>query len=73
MQKACNSPYNERKLGPRFKLSRSQAHQVMIDYGPADSSVERLARDFGVTKQTIYNVMARLRREAIFGRDERWK
>ena len=59
------SPSINRKRGPRFKVSRAQAQLVKSDYERNEKTVEEIARGLGVTKQTIYNVLSRLRREAV--------
>lgn len=62
-----------RKRGPRFKLSRLQAREAQLAYENSSSTVDEIARGMGVTKQTIYNVMRRLRDEAGGVRTEGWK
>lgn len=60
---ATNSQTVGRKRGPRFKLSQEQAHQVKLAHEQNVITVDEIARRFGVTRQTIYNVLKRLRAE----------
>jgi DNA invertase Pin-like site-specific DNA recombinase len=58
------STYNTavgRKRGPKFKLSPQQAEDVRTAHEAGETPVDEIARQFGVTKQTIYNVLRRLR------------
>jgi|GEM_PF-4911107 len=73
MEKVRNSPATKRRRGARYKLTRSQAQDVRQAYETSDWTVEEIAHRFGVTKQTIYNVMARLRKEAAQGPIAGWK
>ena len=55
------SPCMARKRGPKFKLSGDQAEAVRRKYESGVATVDDIAREAGVTKQTIYNVLRRLR------------
>jgi DNA invertase Pin-like site-specific DNA recombinase len=52
-----------RKRGPRFKLTPEQAAQVKAAYEDGVLTVDDIARQFSVTRQTIYNVLKRLRED----------
>jgi DNA-binding CsgD family transcriptional regulator len=50
-----------RKKGPKFKLTPQQAEEMRIAHAHSDITVEDIALRFGVTKQTVYNTLKRLR------------
>lgn len=56
------TPHPKRRPGPRPKLgpARQQALLAMFDEG--EPALE-IARQFGVSKATVYNVVRRLQRE----------
>ena len=58
---ATISQFSGRKRGPRFKLTQAQAEQVKLAHESSEATVDAIALRFGVTKQTIYNVLRRLR------------
>jgi hypothetical protein len=60
---ARNSQETFRKRGPRFKLDCTAALQMKDRYDSGEATVDEIARQYGVTKQTIYNTMARIRNE----------
>lgn len=53
-----------RKRGPRFKINPEQAVRVKNAYDLGVATVEEIAHQFGVTRQTIYNVLRRLQEES---------
>lgn len=58
---ASTGQYPTRKRGPRFKLNPAQQHAAVADYTRNEASVDEIARSYGVTKMTIYNIIKRLR------------
>jgi DNA invertase Pin-like site-specific DNA recombinase len=60
---ATNGQVSGRKRGPRFKINPEQALQVKKAHEQNIVTVDEIARRFGVTRQTIYNVLKRLRTE----------
>lgn len=60
-QMAKSSQPAGRKRGPRFKLTPEQALRLKQVYDDGVATVDDIARDFSVTRQTVYNVLKRLR------------
>lgn len=55
--------FRTRKRGPKLKLTRAQMEAVRIAHAESEASMDDIAARFHVTKQTIYNVLKRLREE----------
>ena len=72
-QMSTTSQSQSRKRGPHFKVSRAQAEQIKIAYENSPDSLDEIARKSGVTKQTIYNVIKRLRDEKSGRKTEGWQ
>jgi transposase len=49
-----------RRPGPKYKLNRAEMEAVRIAHQESEATVAEIALRFGVTKQTIYNVLKRL-------------
>lgn len=52
-----------RRPGPKPKLSRAEMEAVRIAHQESQAPVADIALRFGVTKQTIYNILKRLRED----------
>jgi transposase-like protein len=51
----------KRKPGPTFKLSPADADAVREAHEQSEETMEDIALRYGVTRQTIYNALRRLR------------
>lgn len=60
-----------RKRGPRFKLSAVQCDEVHRAYLANEQTVDEIASLYKVTKQTIYNVIKRIRQAKLNGKAAR--
>lgn len=61
---STNSHSLPRKRGPRFKVNPAQAAQIDKEHRSNESTVDEIAARYGVCRQTIYNVLRRLRRSS---------
>ena len=73
MEKVEERPPSGRKRGAQFKLSRARALEMRSAYFTSSSTVKEVAGEFGITVQTLYNILARLRWESAHGPIAGWE
>lgn len=49
-----------RKRGRRFRLNQDEQKQLKSDYDRGESTVDEIAIKFGISRQTLYNILKRL-------------
>jgi len=72
MEKVEESLHPRRKRGAQFKISRARALELKRAYYTSNSTVKEIALEFGITVQTLYNILSRLRWEAAHGPIAGW-
>jgi predicted DNA-binding protein YlxM (UPF0122 family) len=50
-----------RKRGRRFRLNLDEQQELKADYDRGDATVDEIAIKFAVSRQTLYNILRRLR------------